>query len=57
MMPDLKKHLTDLIEAFAAARASGNQLLIQQSGATLIQFLESVDLQPVDVNGEQDGEG
>ena len=39
-MPDAKQKLTELIEAYAAARSTGNSLLIQTSGANLIQFLE-----------------
>lgn len=39
-MPDPKTQLTELIEAYAVARATGNNLLIKGAGASLIQFLE-----------------
>jgi hypothetical protein len=40
-MPNAKQQLTELIEAYAVARATGNNLLVQQAGASLIQFLEN----------------
>ncbi len=40
-MPDPKQQLTELIEAYAVARATGNSLLVQSAGAGLIQFLEN----------------
>lgn len=40
-MPDPKQQLTELIEAYAIARATGNSLLMQSAGAGLIQFLEN----------------
>lgn len=43
-MPDSKQQLTELIEAYAVARATGNNLLVQSAGAGLISFLESVTI-------------
>lgn len=43
-MNDLKKQLTDYIEAFAVAKSTGNNLLVQQSATALVQFLEGVDV-------------
>lgn len=43
-MPDLKQQLTELIDAFATARSTGNQLLAQQSAQALVQFLEGVNI-------------
>ena len=40
-MPDPKQQLTELIEAYAVARATGNNLLVQSAGAGLIRFLEN----------------
>lgn len=40
-MPDPKQQLTELIEAYAVARATGNNLLVQSAGSGLIQFLEN----------------
>jgi hypothetical protein len=40
-MPDPKQQLTELIEAYAVARATGNNLLVQSAGGGLIQFLEN----------------
>jgi hypothetical protein len=52
-MNDHKKQLFDLIEAYAAARISGNALLQQISVANLIQFVDSVEItQP---EQEEDG--
>lgn len=43
-MSELKQKLTELIEAFAVARATGNQLLTQSAAGGLIQFLEGVEI-------------
>lgn len=43
-MPEPKQQLTELIEAYAVARATGNNLLVQSAGAGLISFLESVTI-------------
>ena len=43
-----KEHLVELIEAFAAARTTANTLLTQNAGSALVQFLESVELVPVE---------
>jgi hypothetical protein len=40
-MPDPKQQLTELIEAYAVARATGNNLLVQSAGSGLIGFLEN----------------
>jgi hypothetical protein len=53
-MSDLKKQLTDLIEAYAAARVSGNALLQQISVANLLQFLEGVEVTEVKEDGGQE---
>ena len=43
-MTELKKHLTELIDAYAAAKGTGSQLLMQGAAASLIQFIESVEI-------------
>lgn len=43
-MPEPKQYLTELIEAFAVAKSTGNSLLMQQSATALVQFLEGVDV-------------
>jgi hypothetical protein len=43
-MPDLKQQLTELVDAFATAKATGNQLLTQNAAAALIAFLEGVEI-------------
>lgn len=40
-----KQQLTELIEAYATARATGNNMLIQSAGASLIQFLETCSIE------------
>lgn len=40
-MPDSKQKLTELIEAYATARATGNGFLIQVASKALIEFLEN----------------
>lgn len=47
MVTDPKQQLTDLIEAYAVARSTGNNLLVQGAGASLIEFLESCNITPV----------
>lgn len=54
-MTDLKQQLTELIDAYATAKGTGNQLLMQQSAAALVQFLEGVALAPVAPTEETDG--
>lgn len=62
-MPDAKEKLTQLIEAYAVARATGNNLLVQSAGAGLISFLESVsistdvEVQPAATAEADGGEG
>lgn len=55
-MPDLKKQLTELIDAYAIAKSTGNELLTRQSAAALVQFLEGVDVSPVQSSAEEDGD-
>ena len=43
-MPDLKQQLTELIDAYAIARSTGNELLTKQAAGALVQFLEGVTL-------------
>lgn len=55
-MPNLKQELTELIEAFAVARQSGNQRLIQSSATALVGFLEQVEItipQPTQSDGDE----
>jgi hypothetical protein len=40
-MPNPKQQLTELIEAYATARATGNGFLIQAASKALIEFLEN----------------
>jgi hypothetical protein len=57
-MPDSKQQLTELIEAYAIARATGNQLLVQSAGSGLIQFLENCTISTdvaVEPAAEEDG--
>lgn len=44
LMPELKQRLIELIEAYAAAKASGNALLIQSAGAGLSSLLDTLEL-------------
>lgn len=53
-MPELKQKLTELIEAYAVAKSTGNQLLAQGAAASLIQFLEGVDVTPIEQ--QEDGD-
>jgi hypothetical protein len=43
-MPESKQKLIEMIEAYGAARATGNSLLIQSAGATLVGYLEAVEI-------------
>lgn len=43
-MPELKQRLIELIEAYAAAKTSGNALLIQSAGAGLSDLLETLEI-------------
>ncbi len=54
-MTDLKQQLTELIDAYAIARSTGNELLTKQAAAALVQFLEGVALAPVAPTEETDG--
>ena len=54
-MPDLKQQLTELIDAFATAKATGNELLARQSAASLVQFLEGVTVTSTEPAAEDNG--
>ncbi len=62
-MSDSKQQLTELIEAYAVARSTGNNLLVQSAGAGLIQFLENctistdVAVEPAATTEGDGGEG
>jgi hypothetical protein len=57
-MPDPKQQLTELIEAYAIARATGNQLLVQSAGSSLIGFLENCTISTdVAVEPATEGDG
>lgn len=43
-MPDPKQKLTELIDAYGTARATGNAFLIQAASGALISFLETVTI-------------
>lgn len=43
-MLELKRQLSELIEAYAVARATGNETLIRSSAAAVVQFLESIEI-------------
>lgn len=43
-MQNLKVQLTGLIDAFATAKASNNEMLISMSATALIDFLEGVEV-------------
>ncbi len=43
-MSQLKQELSELVEAYAVARSTGNETLIRSSASAVIQFLESVDI-------------
>jgi hypothetical protein len=43
-MPDLKQQLTELVDAFATAKATGNQLLTQSAASALVEFLEGIQI-------------
>jgi hypothetical protein len=45
-MPDFKQQLTELIDAFATAKATGNQLLTESAARMLVQFIDGVDITP-----------
>lgn len=44
MESDLRAQLGELVDAFAAARASGNRTLIENSASWLNQFLDQVQI-------------
>jgi hypothetical protein len=53
-MPESKQKLVELIEAYATAKATGNALLVQSAGATLVGYLETVEvLEPQQPEAEQ----
>ena len=59
-MPDPKTQLTELIEAYAVARATGNNLLVQSAGSGLIRFLENCAISTdvaVEAAAEPEGDG
>ena len=43
-MLELKRQLSELIEAYAVARATGNETLIRSSASAVVQFLESIEI-------------
>ena len=43
-MSELKQKLVELIEAYAAAKATANALLIQTAGAALVGYLEGIEI-------------
>lgn len=49
---ELKQQLTELIEAYATAKATGNQLLIQSAAGGLLQFLEGVEVKTPEPEAE-----
>jgi hypothetical protein len=51
-MPDLKQQLTELIDAFATAKATGNQILTQSAAAGLVQFLEDCEITAKEVDAD-----
>jgi hypothetical protein len=52
----MKEQLTQLIEAYAVAKATGNQLLTQSAATGLIQFIESIEIsKPKPAAAETDG--
>jgi hypothetical protein len=51
-MPDTKQQLTELIEAYAVAKSTGNQLLAQNAATGLLQFLETVEVSKVEEDKE-----
>lgn len=53
-MPDLKQELSELIDAYSIARATGNERLTRQSAAALIEFLESVEISKPENDGSQE---
>lgn len=55
-MPDPKQQLTELIEAYATAKATGNQLLTQSAAGGLIQFLEEIEVSKPEPEPEAEAE-
>jgi hypothetical protein len=51
---ELKQQLTELIDAFASAKASGNQTLIQYAAAVLTQFLSGIEVTRREPAAEQE---
>ena len=54
--PDAKQQLAELIEAYATAKGSANEMLIRMSIANLQSFLQSVDVvstAPVEETSEE----
>lgn len=43
-MTAIKEQLGVLIEAYAAARGTGNSILIQSAGTSLVQFIDRCDI-------------
>lgn len=54
-MPDFKQQLSELIDAFATAKATGNQLLVESAARMLVQFLEGVEITSKPAS-EEDGD-
>jgi hypothetical protein len=53
----LRTQLSTLIEAYGTARATGNELLVQGAAATLIEFLEGVEMRKIEAEETDGGEG
>lgn len=56
-MSSLKQELTNLIDAFAVARTTNHQTLINQSATALVEFLESVEITEVTRHGNEKQDG
>lgn len=56
-MPDFKPQLMELIDAFATAKATGNQLLTENTARMVVQFLEGVEITPKPIPQDDGDEG
>ncbi len=54
---DAKQKLAEMIEAYATAKGSNNEMLIRMAIANLQSFLQSVDVVPVAAPEEETSEG
>ena len=43
-MPETKRQLLELIEAYAAAKSTNNAMLVQSAATALISFMEGVSI-------------